>query len=106
MRVVSKMALACAAALTASAAYADRLDAVPTAWKLQSYAGVSTVLWYTGSPCQNGKLTLPTTDSPDRNKLLWATVLEAKAANLPMSIEYTVSGTTCTITSFAVSPQS
>lgn len=106
MRIFSIKGLFFVAAMAASsAAFADNITAVPTGWKLQTYSGVQTVLWYTGSPCTSGQLILPSTESSDRNKMLWATVLEAKAQGLKLSIDYTVSGNTCSITSFSVSPQ-
>ena len=92
--------------VSGAASATANVTAVPTGWKLQSYGGVSTTLWYTGSPCTNGQLTFDASESPDRNKLLWATILAAKSAQLPVSIDYDIGnnagGTICVIRTFAI----
>lgn len=89
-----------------SLAFADTpINAVPTGWILQSYGG-SAVLWYTGSTCTNGQLLLDPSWSSDQSKLLWSTIMTAKASQLPVTIWYTVnSGGSCIITSFALNSQ-
>jgi len=80
------------------------ITAVPTAWKLQSYGG-NPVLWYTGSSCASGQLQPDASWSPDQMKLLWATIMTAKASQLPVNINYTISGSNCTITDFSLDAQ-
>ena len=82
-----------------------QINAIPTAWRLQSYGG-STVLWYTGSPCYNGQLLLNSSWSVDQSKLLWATIMAAKASRLPVFVYYVVdSSGNCIITSFGLDTQ-
>ena len=89
-----------------SLAFAETsINAVPTGWRLQSYGG-STVLWYTGSTCTNGQLLLDPSWSSDQSKLLWSTIMTAKASQMPVFISYTVNSSGyCVITSFALDSQ-
>lgn len=92
--------------LPAFSASADpvRITAVPTPWKLQSYGG-NPVLWYTGSSCASGQLLTDPSWSADQGKTLWATVMAAKTAQLPMTINYTVNGASCIIADYSLDPQ-
>ena len=97
---------ALAALSAAGIASATSISAVPTAWRLQSYPGTGTVLWFTGSTCTNGQLALDVSDSADRNKLLWATVLAAKSSQIPVVIDYSVnSAGQCVINDFGLEAQ-
>ena len=100
--------LGLAAAMLSASGFASataHYEGPASAWVLQSYNGVQATLYYTGSPCISGKLTLDPSDSPDRNKLLWATVLAAKASGAKMSFHYDVGpNDICYIRSFTVAP--
>lgn len=87
-----------------AAAGAVGITAVPTAWKLQSYGG-NPVLWYTGSSCPSGQLLPDPSWSQDQMKLLWATVMTAKASQLPVNVNYTVNGSSCILTDFSLDAQ-
>ena len=85
--------------LGAAPAGADAIEAVPSNWRLQDYGPAGLSLWYTGAPCPDGHLMLPSTAgySPDR---LWATVMTAKATNRPIGVFYHVDNGACVIDSF------
>jgi hypothetical protein len=77
------------------------LSAIPTNWKVESYAsGGTVVLWFTGSPCASGKLELPSTATPTDHNRLFTSILTAKTAGKTMVIFY--EDTTCVISSFGV----
>lgn len=70
-------------------------------WRIQNYpTGVK--IFFTGSPCTYGELSLDSTDTLDRHKQLLATVLAAKAMNAHMQMEYDVVGSQCILRTFAV----
>ncbi|TCV97369.1 hypothetical protein EC912_101378 [Luteibacter rhizovicinus] len=71
---------------------------------LQTYSGTTVTLFYTGSVCTSGRLALDPSDTPDRNKLLWASVLAAKASGQKMSFDYDFNADDCAIRAFAVVP--
>jgi hypothetical protein len=105
-RWVSLTLAACISFAFASAASAASVTAVPTAWKLQSYGTTGPVLWYTGSSCDTGQIVMDPSWSADQAKLLWATVMTAKASLLPVTIDYTVNSLgQCVITDFALAQQ-
>lgn len=88
------------------AVFADTIiNTVPTGWRLQSYGG-SAVLWYTGSTCMNGQLLVDSSWSFDQSKLLWATIMTAKASQIPVFVSYVVNSSGyCIITSFSLDKQ-
>jgi hypothetical protein len=91
-----------------SLAFADTtITAVPTAWRLQDYAGGAQIaIWYTGSSCTNGQLLVDPTWSIDQAKMVWSTVMAAKASQLPVIFGYTVNSSgSCIITSFGLDVQ-
>jgi hypothetical protein len=101
------IALSCVLALGASAsAMATAHVVVPaSAILIQTYSGITPTLYYTGSGCSSGHLNLdPTVDGAEREKLLWATVLSAKASGLKMNFDYDIAGDVCYIRYFAVEP--
>lgn len=85
------------------AAQADivEINAVPTAWKLESYTGNDLAIWYTASTCSNGKVTLPlsSTTAEDRNRL-FALILAAKISQKAVFVRYDNTTADCRITSF------
>lgn len=81
------------------------IAAVPTAWRLQNYEGQNAVLWFTGSVCPNGQLTLDPADTPERNKMLYATIMAAKASKLKVVIQYDAGVNVCFIRNFGLDSQ-
>ena len=80
-------------------AFADsNIEAYPTAWRLQDYEDNTISIFFTGSPCTNGRLILPASVSADSKNRFWSTILSAKMANKIVGIFY--NPTTCEITSF------
>ncbi|MGJ9418326.1 hypothetical protein ACHAC9_11245 [Massilia sp. CMS3.1] len=75
---------------------------VPTAWKLESYGATVVVLWHTPSTCANGGLGLPGGSTVAEHNRLYATVMTAKTAKIPMFIYYEQRDAQCIITSFGL----
>ena len=72
--------------------------------RLQNYVPEWLSLWYTGSTCGSGALTLPSSSSiSDRNRL-WSTTLTAKLSTHGMFFYYdnTTNPGSCVITSFGI----
>ena len=102
-----KALVICASIVTffaASAASASQyqIESSVAGWRIQTYTGTTIALWYTGSSCVSGGLLLPASESADRNKLLAAMVLSAKATGAKMAIGYDVDNGSCIITDFAI----
>ena len=101
---VARAAAMLAALVTAPAINAAEamLTAVPTAWRLQQYinsGGTAETVWYTGSPCGSGNLSLGTATEAEKNRF-WALVMAAKLSNHSIFVFYET--TNCTITSFGM----
>ena len=91
--------MAVSAALTATAAQADLIEAVPTGWRLQDYGPSGIGVYFTGSPCVSGVMAFPsgTGFSPDR---FWATVMTAKVTGRMIGVYYHVDNGSCVIDNF------
>lgn len=77
------------------------MNTAVSGWRIQNYpTGVK--VFFTGSPCTYGELSLDSSDTMDRHKQLLATVLAAKAMNAHMQMEYDVVGSQCILRTFAV----
>ena len=91
--------MAVSAALTATTAQADLIEAVPTGWRLQDYGPSGVNIYFTGSPCQSGLISVPS--SPDFSKdRFWATIMTAKVTSRMVGVYYHVDGDSCVIDSF------
>jgi hypothetical protein len=89
-------------ALTGSVQAATTIHVVPTTWKLESYSAQSVVIWYAGSNCGNGVLTLPSTATQIDHNRLYATVAAAKLANSKMFVIYDETSPSCAIISYGL----
>lgn len=102
-----KIAFACLAAgmtICGAANAVQTLSTPATAWKVQNYpSGI--VAYFTGSACANGLLTTDTTETSDRIKQFYATVLSAKAMSAKVTVDYDVSGPQCIVRTFGVDVQ-
>ena len=102
--------LTLAAAMGSSQAALVFLSVVPGAWRLQTYVGATgggnVTLWFTGSPCSNGNITMVNPSEGDKNRL-WSTVLAAKLASRRMFVYYDDAGApgTCAMNSFGMDDQ-
>jgi len=86
-----------------SAASADTLiEAVPTAWRLQDYAGGQMNIYYAGTPCTYGLLVMAGTS--DKNNRFWSMIMSAKIAGKMVGIYYNPTNS-CTVTSFYLKEQ-
>jgi hypothetical protein len=93
-----------ATAISTSAMATAHIEVQASAILLQTYGGTAPTLYYTGSVCSSGHLTLDPSDSADRQKLLWASILSAKAAGLKVNFDYDFNADSCVIRAFAVMP--
>jgi len=100
------VALSCVLGLgvSASAMATAHIVVAARAILLQNYNGTTPTLWYTGSGCTSGNLTLDPTQNSDREKLLWATILSAKASGANVNFDYDINANVCYIRNFAVEP--
>lgn len=78
------------------------LSAVPTTWRLENYVVGGVVLWYTGSSCANGKLSLPANAVKADHDRLYATISLSKVTSKKSFVMYTTDGTSCLIVSFGM----
>lgn len=106
---VATRAVAIVALCVSGGAFAQAYVSLPAGpLRLQDYPG-GTTIFYTGSPCSSGGLTLDPADTPDRNKTLYATVLAAKAMNARFFAYYDIGAIAgapvCYIRSFGVDSQ-
>jgi hypothetical protein len=101
-RFVAAIGLTAAAGLPPLAAQEVQIAAVPTAWRVQNYVPQTVVLWFTGSTCINGQLTLPGTAVKADSDRLYATVMMGKAAGKKVYLYYTASAGGSLINSFGL----
>jgi hypothetical protein len=90
-------------ALSTAASAVSVVNAVPTTWKLESYGEKGAVLWFAGSTCVNGQLTLPGTATTTDHNRFYATVMAAKVSASKMFVYYDVVGANCVIVSYGLS---
>lgn len=89
-----------------SAAQAESLDAVPTAWRLENYVGATGVAaWFTGSTCTNGGLGFNSSATADDKNRFWSLVMTAKVSGKPIGVIYTNISGSCQIASFYLKEQ-
>jgi hypothetical protein len=101
-RFVAVIGLTAAIGLSPLAAQEVQIAAVPTAWRVQNYVPQTVVLWFTGSTCANGQLTLPATAVKADSDRLYATVMMGKAAGKKVYVYYTANAGGCLINSFGL----
>lgn len=90
-----------------SAAYAGASSAasvmgVPTAWRLENNIPNGVEIWYSGSSCASGRLTLPGTATTDDKNRLWSTIMAGKTSGKQVFVYYNETLTNCPITSFGL----
>lgn len=78
------------------------VSAVPTTWVAENYVPGYVVLWFTGSSCPNGQLSLPSTSGVVDHSRLFATILSAKTAGTRVNVNYDNAAAGCPISSFSV----
>jgi len=103
-KVLSAVFCVTAAGASMSAMATAHAEVQASAVLIQSYGGVAPTLFYAGSVCTLGHLTLDPNDTQDRQKLLWASVLSAKATGGKVNFDYDYNGDDCVIRAFAVMP--
>jgi hypothetical protein len=99
------VALSCLLGLgaSASAMATAHVDVAASAVQINSYGGITPVLFYTGSVCTTGHLTLDPSADVDTQKLLWASVHSAKSTGSKLGFDYDFNADNCIIRSFSVS---
>jgi hypothetical protein len=76
---------------------------VPSAWRLENYLVDNVTLWFTGSSCVNGSLSMPVNATKSDKDRLWAAVSVGKAAGRSVFVYYQpITATECRITSFGL----
>lgn len=76
----------------------------PKNWRLESYvSGSGVVLWFTGSPCTNGRLDMPNASEAEKNRL-WSLILTAKTSGKNVFVYYDNANApaACPIVSFGI----
>lgn len=78
----------------------QQLNTVPSSWKLENYFGDNVVVWFSGSVCTNGKLSLPSTATDQDKNRFWSLILAAKTAKTEVFIRYEDTSSSCDVVSF------
>jgi hypothetical protein len=91
-----------AAGASTSAMATAHSDVAASAIQISSYGAVAPVLFYAGSVCSSGHLSLDPASTVDVQKTLWAAVLSAKTMGGRMSFDFDFNGDDCIIRSFSV----
>ena len=103
---MNKLILALALSMMSSLLQANDifLKQNPTAWRLQNYIPDGVVIWFSGSSCANGQLTLPVTATTEDKNRLWSTVMAAKVSGREIYVYYDTENTpgACMINSFGL----
>lgn len=96
------IAAALAALLAPASAYAtqDLIEAVPTAWRVQDYMAGGLYVYYTGSPCAQGELILPSTSSSDVTNRFWSLIITAKSMGKTVGVYF--DSVSCNIASYYI----
>lgn len=84
----------------AQQAQADMVETIPIAWRLSQYSGGLLEMYFTGSTCAQGALTVPSSATDAVGDRLWATIVTAKADHLPVGVYYHVDGGQCLIDTY------
>ena len=103
MRKIAAIFVGLICLISPSAAFADTLVEVPTAWRLEVFTSSHTVAVFftSASNCTTGKMTLGNASADDENKF-YALVLSAKMAKKPIGLFYTASNGACVIETFYI----
>ena len=82
------------------------MEGSPAGWRLQDYPGgtPAVTVWLTGSPCTNGQLSFPSNATIDDQNRFWALIMAAKIAGQTVGVYYYVSGSSCILQSFYLTP--
>ncbi|PTR33008.1 hypothetical protein C8J98_104219 [Luteibacter sp. OK325] len=109
MNKVINKAFACATivalgAMSTAAMATAHIDVLASSILPKNDVGGVVTLYYTGSVCSSGHLSMDSSDTPDRVKTLWATVMSAKAAGQSLGFDYDFNGDTCIIRAFTIVP--
>lgn len=76
------------------------LESDPRQWRLQNYVPGGVVAYFTGSPCQYGRLSFPNEATKEDKDRFISMTLTAAATGRRMGVYY--NATTCEISSFFV----
>jgi hypothetical protein len=101
MRAIIGSSLLCFS-LTAAPVQAQSMliEDVPAGWRLQDYKNSEINIYFSGSTCASGQLTLPASAPEESKNRLWAMVMTAKVVRQPVGVYYHVNGPQCFIDSF------
>lgn len=101
MKLIRRIILACLC-LTALPAQTATifLEQIPTAWRLENYPGGGVVAYFTGSSCQNGKLSFPPNATENDKNRFWSLVMAAKVSGKRIGVAYNDATSDCQMLSF------
>jgi hypothetical protein len=80
------------------------IERSPAAWRLQDYVGIGVSVYFTGSSCSSGQLTFPSGTSSDDLNRFWSLIMAAKIAGQTVGVYYYISGTSCLLESYYLTP--
>jgi len=78
------------------------MEVVPSTWKLENYMGDNVVAWFTGSSCNNGRISFPSNATLDDKNRFVSVMLTAKISSKKMFVRYDDSTPNCEIKSFGM----
>jgi hypothetical protein len=98
--LISALSLGLTAFLAPASANAaqDLLEAVPTSWRMQDYMAGGLYVYYTGSPCAQGVLVVPSSATVDSVNRFWSLITTAKSLGKTVGVYF--DSTTCNVSSF------
>jgi hypothetical protein len=82
------------------------MEGSPVGWRLQDYPGgtPAVAVWFTGASCTSGELSFPSSATVDDQNRFWALIMAAKIAGQTVGVYYYVSGSSCILQSFYLTP--
>ena len=89
-----------AAGSNAFAQTTQLIEAIPKAWRLQNYVGGPVIVYYTGSPCQSGQISMPISATSDEQNRFYSLIMSAKISGQEVGVYYAYDGASCIVTSF------
>lgn len=88
-----------------SARTIKQLYVVPSSWKMENYFSDILVVFFSGSVCENGRLSFPDNATISDKNRFWSSVLAARASSSRMFVRYDSDDTSCAIVSFGVNAE-
>ena len=99
-----KHILALVVLLSSVSAFSEirQLSTVPNSWKMENYFGDTLMVFFSGSVCEHGRLSFPSSATVADKNRFWSVLLAARTSKTTMFVLYDDSTTKCNIVSFGV----